>query len=84
MVVASTSSPICMTLAYQSFRVFDISPVSFRVGDIVEAQFSAVAYQVKGGVAMMGLILRSVAMLDSTHTQVPWSANLTIVSNGTN
>lgn len=45
-------------------------PSSFRIGDIVEAQLSFVTVPVQANQFKMMLVLRSLALLDSTYSQV--------------
>jgi len=47
-----------------------ISPASFRIGDIVEAQLSFIAYPTRNGHTSMRLVLRSIALLNGQFTQV--------------
>jgi hypothetical protein len=47
-----------------------LEPIRFRIGDIVEAQMSCVVIPLKGGKFKMINQLRSLALLDGTHTQV--------------
>jgi hypothetical protein len=47
-----------------------ISPASFRIGDIVEAQLSFIAYPTRNGHTLMRLVLRLIALLNGQFTQV--------------
>jgi hypothetical protein len=48
----------------------DISPILFRVGDIVEAHFSFVVNPVRSNMYQMFLVLRGLALLDNNETLV--------------
>ncbi|KAF6746708.1 hypothetical protein DFP72DRAFT_1076220 [Ephemerocybe angulata] len=45
----------------------DLSPVSFKLGDIVEAVVAFVCYRNKEGEAKMTIALRALTLLDSSH-----------------
>jgi hypothetical protein len=54
----------------QLFRFASTNTSSFRIGDIVEAHFSLVVVPVKQRKFQMILVLRGLALLDSTQSQV--------------
>jgi hypothetical protein len=47
----------------------DFDPAMFRLGDIVELQLSFIAYPVRDKYRMKS-VLRSLALLDNTHSEV--------------
>jgi hypothetical protein len=47
-----------------------MDPIKIRVGDIVEIQSSFVVIPVRGGEYKMVSLLRSVTLIDKSHTQV--------------
>lgn len=51
-------------------RVDVVNPQIFRVGDIVEAQVSFIAAPLKDNKHKMIIVLRSIALLDPTFSQV--------------
>ena len=53
-----------------TFRMQSVNPTKFCIGDIVEIQLSFVIFLIKGGKFKMALILRSMALLDGTETNV--------------
>ena len=57
-----------MTIDRCSAIEFD--PAKFRLGDIVEVQLSFIALPVRGEKYRMKSILRSLALLDNTHSEV--------------
>lgn len=46
------------------------APSYFRIGDIVEAQISFKAVPLKGGKRKMLMVMRSLAIMDRTHSKV--------------
>jgi len=56
----------------------EASPATYRVGDLVEVQTSFVVFPVKEGKFKMSLILRSIALLDHSETDV--SEHIYIIS----
>jgi len=49
--------------------MIEFDPAKFRVGDIVEAQLSFIAYPIRDKYRLKA-ILRSLALLDNTHSEV--------------
>ena len=47
-----------------------VNPTKFCIGDIVETQLSFVVFLIKGAKFKMALVLRSIALLDATETNV--------------
>ena len=47
-----------------------ITPVTFRVGDIVEAKATLMVIPLRGGHYKLTAVLRSITILDTTYTQV--------------
>ena len=53
-----------------STRFFDMDPIRFRVGDIVEAQITIAAVPIRNNKFKMISQLRCLALLDGTFTDV--------------
>lgn len=51
-------------------RYENISPVRFRVGDIVEAKATLMLIPLRGGHFKISAVLRSLTIIDATFTQV--------------
>ena len=51
-------------------RYENISPVRFRVGDIVEAKATLMLIPLRGGQFKLTAVLRSLTIVDTTCTQV--------------
>ena len=52
------------------YRHYEISPNTFRVGDVVEAQISFEVIQLKGQRQKMIVILRAITLLDKGALEV--------------
>jgi len=55
---------------YNTHRISTTNPMTFCIGDIVEVNFSVVVIPVKQNKYQMMLVLRGLALLDSTLTTV--------------
>lgn len=53
-----------------STRFFEVDPIRFRVGDIVEVQITVVAVPIRSNKFKMITQLRCLALLDGTFTDV--------------
>ena len=51
-------------------RFVTVSPVKFRVGDIVEAQISFIVIPLHGDQYKMSAVLRGLTLMDGTQTSV--------------
>lgn len=64
------------TFFWQTYtRYVHVKPNKFRVGDIVEAQVSCVAFPMRGGQSRLRLVLRALTLLDGTYTKVSYKFN---------
>jgi hypothetical protein len=68
-------------IAIYSSRIVEISPILFRVGDVVEAHLSIVVNSVKGNMHQMFLVLRGLALLDNKETLVCYTCLDTDISH---
>jgi hypothetical protein len=55
--------------------MIDFDPAKFHIGDIVELQVSFIAYPVRNK-HRMKIVLRSLALLNGTHSEVCFSSNI--------
>ena len=53
-----------------NLRYETIAPVTFRVGDIVEAKATLMVLPLRGGNFKLTAVLRGITILDTTYTQV--------------
>ena len=57
-------------MSSNAYRHYDISPNTFRVGDVIEAQISFDIIQLKGQRHKMIIILRALTLLDKGAFEV--------------
>ena len=60
-------------------RYLPASPQIFRIGDLVEAQFSLVVYKMKGENYVLKPMLYSIALLDGQFADVSFLYNLRLL-----